>query len=376
MSVPLAVRILLHEKKRSSLATGGMLVATLLIFLQLGFYYSVPAGGTVFYDALQFDIVITGSDSVSQGQRNAFPRRRIYQSMALPEVKSVAAVYQGKARWDNEIEDVARDVFVMGFNPNDKAFRIAEIEQQLPLLTRPDSILIDRSTRREFGPLEPGRLVEINQRAVQIIGDYRIGTGFLALGAAITSDLNFIRLFKGRTLSQVNLGLVTLQSGLNPRAAKQQIQQILPEDSTAWTREEFLSHERRHWATRTSAGLIFGFGVLVALIVGLVILYQTLATQIARQLPQFATLKAMGYTSGYLVRVVLAIGTMLIVMSYFPAATLAAVIYSIMRRITILPIEMTTGRLIAVFLIGWAMSILSALLCIRVLRRADPVDLF
>ena len=174
-----------------------MLVATLLIFLQLGFYYSVPAGGTVFYDALQFDVVITGSDYVSQGQPNAFPRRRIYQSMALPEVKSVAAVYQGKARWDNEIEDVARDVFVMGFNPNDGAFRIAEIEEQLPLLTRPDSILIDRSTRREFGPLEPGRLVEINQRAVQIIGDYRIGTGFLALGAAITSDLNFIRTLQG-----------------------------------------------------------------------------------------------------------------------------------------------------------------------------------
>jgi DevC protein len=367
---------LLHEKKRSSLAVGGMLVATLLIFLQLGFYYSVPAGGTVFYDALQFDVVITGSDYVSQGQPNAFPRRRIYQSMALPEVKSVAAVYQGKARWDNEIEDVARDVFVMGFNPNDGAFRIAEIEEQLPLLTRPDSILIDRSTRREFGPLEPGRLVEINQRAVQIIGDYRIGTGFLALGAAITSDLNFIRLFKGRTLSQVNLGLVTLQSGVNPRAAVQHIQRILPEDSRAWTREEFLSHERSHWATRTSAGLIFGFGVLVALIVGLVILYQTLATQIARQLPQFATLKAMGYTNGYLVRVVVAIGTILIVMSYFPAATFATVIYSIMRRITILPIEMTTARLIAVFLIGWGMSILSALLCIRVLRRADPVELF
>src|ERR1700730_9526366 len=108
----LALRILTHEKRRSCLAIGGILVATLLIFLQLGFYGAVSAGGTVFYDSLRFDLVITARDYVSQGQSKAMARSRVYQAMAIPEVARATAVYQGKARWANETADNARDVFV------------------------------------------------------------------------------------------------------------------------------------------------------------------------------------------------------------------------------------------------------------------------
>ena len=110
--------------------------------------------------------------------------------------------------------------------------------------------------------------------------------------------------------------------------------------------------------------------------VGLVILNQTLSAQIARQLPQYATLKAMGYTDGALSAIVATLAIMITTISYIPALTLATVIYGIVRRVTPLPVEMTAPRMIAVLLLAWAMSTLSALAAVRVLRRAEPVELF
>jgi putative ABC transport system permease protein len=170
--------------------------------------------------------------------------------------------------------------------------------------------------------------------------------------------------------------LISLKPGASPEQAVRRLQEMLPGDARAWTRVDFLRYESNHWSTRTSAGLIFGFGVFIAFVVGLAILYQTLTTQVTRQLPQFATLKAMGYTNRFLVGVVIVLAIAVTTVAYFPAAAIAAVIYAVMRRITTLPIAMDVGRLVFVFGTAAAMSILSAVLCMRILRRADPVDLF
>src|SRR5947207_9229376 len=78
----IAWRILVHEKGRSGLAIGGILLAILLIFLQLGFYMSVPQGGLLFYNAMRFDLMLTSSAYVFQAQSSNFPRRRLFQALA------------------------------------------------------------------------------------------------------------------------------------------------------------------------------------------------------------------------------------------------------------------------------------------------------
>jgi putative ABC transport system permease protein len=122
--------------------------------------------------------------------------------------------------------------------------------------------------------------------------------------------------------------------------------------------------------------LIFGFGVIVAIVVGLVILNQTLSTQITRQLPQYATLKAMGYTDRDLSGIVVTLALIMSTMGFVPATAMAILIYAIIRRVTMLPIEMTSARVLAVLAIASTISVLSALFALRVMRRADPVDLF
>jgi putative ABC transport system permease protein len=370
-----AWRILAHEKGRSSLAVGGIFVAILLIFLQLGFYMSVPQGGLLFYDALRFDLMLTSSAYVFEAQSSTFPRRRLFQALALPEVARANALYHGSGRWLNPDAGLARDVFVMGFNPGDVIFDLPEIERQIDVLRRPDTILVDAASRPEFGALDPGRQIEVEQRNVTIGGTYHLGTGFVGLGVAITSDLNFVRMFPNQRLSEVNLGLLTLKPGSNSDLVATRLREILPADTQVFTRTELTNHEVSHWVTRTSTGLIFGFGVIVAIVVGLVILNQTLSAQITRHLPQYATLKAMGYTDGYLGGVVATLAIILSTISYVPAVALSVTIYWIVRRATLLPIEMTVVRMFAVLAIAWGMSALSVLLALRVLRRADPAEL-
>jgi putative ABC transport system permease protein len=371
-----AWRMLAHEKGRSGAAVGGILIAILLIFLQLGFYTSVPKGGLLVYDAMRFDLMLTSSAYVFEAQSSTFPRRRLYQALALQEVARSIALYHDSGRWLNGGGALARDVFVMGFDPRFAIFDVPGIERQIDVLRRPDTILVDAASRPEFGSLRPGREIEIEQRNVTIGDIYQLGTGFVGLGVAITSDLNFMRIFSNRTLSEVNLGLITLEPGANPDQVAARLRTILPADTNVFTRAELDSHETGHWVTRTSTGLIFGFGVIVAVIVGFMILNQTLSTQITRQLPQYATLKAMGYTDGYLGGIVITLAIVMSTVSYVPAVALSILIYWIVRGATRLPIEMSSGRMFAVLAIAWTVSALSALLALRVLRRADPAELF
>jgi putative ABC transport system permease protein len=376
MNTFVAWRTLTHEKGRNALAMGGIFIAVLMIFLQLGFYDSVPKGGMMIYDHLRFDLLMASSAYVVQEQPYDFPRRRLYQALSLPEVESAAPFYQGEAQWLNEPAGIRRDVFVMGFRLADESFMVDDIERQLEVLKRPDTVLVDTLTLPMYGPQATGRLVEIADRTVEIGGQYLLGTGFLGLGVVVVSDLNFIRIFPNRSLGAINLGLLRLKSGSDPDQVAMRLRAMLPADIQIFTRPEIDAREVNYWKTRTSTGLVFGFGVIMSIIVGGVILYQTLSTQVTRQLPQYATLKAIGYTDGSLQGIVLALAIIMASIAFVPALAMSLVIYDKVRTMARLPIEMTGARVVAVLAITLIMSAASALLAVRKVREADPADLF
>jgi putative ABC transport system permease protein len=371
-----AWRMLSDEKGRSALAVGGISIALLLVFLQLGFYLAVPRGGMLIYDTMAFDIVLTSPDYAFQGLSGSLARRRLYQAQALPEVKQAIPLYQQTGEWMTASTGVARDVFVMAFDPAFKIFNVDEITARQDALRRPDTILVDTATRKEFGELSKGRVVEIERRAETIIGTYRLGTGFAGLGIAITSDQNFLRLFPARKPGEVSLGLLRLKAGADPRAAAQKLRDMLPADVQVMTRAELAAYEKRHWTQETSTGLIFGFGAVVAFIVGMAIINQILSTQLLRQLPQYATLKAIGYTEGALLWIVVSLAVLMAMIGFVPSLALATIINVVLRHVTLLPLDMTPGLVFTVLMLALAMSCISALASARVLRRADPVELF
>ena len=232
----IAWRILLHEKGRNALAVCGIFVAVLMIFLQLGFYFSVPKGGMRIYDRLRFDLLMTSSAYDFQGRSYDFPRARLYLAMSLPEVESARPFYQSAASWLNPEGRLRRDVFVMGFAPQDDLFNVDEIEHQADVMGRPNTVLVDRATLPMFGPQTPGRLVEIGERAFEIGGQYTLGTGFIGLGVVVTSDVNFKRMFPTHSLAAVNLGLIKLKPGSNPDQVALRLRELLPADTRVFTR--------------------------------------------------------------------------------------------------------------------------------------------
>jgi putative ABC transport system permease protein len=376
--VPLYIawRILVDQKGRTALATSGIFVAILLVFIELGFFVAVPQGGLLIYDHMRFDLLVVSDKYLFQAQSGQFARARLETAKTVPEVAQAAPLYLGAGKWQDLSGGLKLDVALLASDPHAGVFPVPDIESQTAVLEQPDTVLVDSATRSLFGPLQPGRVVDIAGHRVTIGGSFVLGTGFLGLGVAVLSEANFFRLFPQRPKDTVNLGLVTLKPGADPDQAAQALRRVLPADTRVFTHAELVAHEVNYWTTRTGTGLIFGSGLMVSFIVGIMVLYQTLATQITRQLPQFATLKAIGYTDRYLNAIVLIESFLIMAVAFVPALGAALAVYALVRRQTLLPLSLTAGQLGTVFAITLAMAAVSAFLSLSGLRRADPAEVF
>jgi putative ABC transport system permease protein len=376
VSFVLAWRILTYQKGRTTLALVGIFVAILLVFIQLGLFFAVPQGGMLLYDNMRFDLLLVSDQYEYQSQPGVFASSLLDRVRASPDVAAATPLYFGVAKWHGGEGGVWPDLFVIGFDTASHVFVPESIDRQLTVLARPDTILVDSTTRPMFGPLDTGRVVEIGDQAVTIGGQYVLGTGFMGLGVALVSAANFAQLFPGRGLGQVNLGPIRLKPGVDPDRAAAALRRLAGAGTLIFTRAELARREASYWTTRTSVGLIFGSGLLISIVVGVMVVYQIVSTQVSRQLPQFATLKAIGYGDGALAATVAAMALLIVIAGFAPALAASAWIYGVIRGMTMLPIVMSPGHIAAVLGAALAMAAVSALLAVGGLRRADPADVF
>src|ERR1700720_1897886 len=366
----------MHQKGRTVLALGGIFIAILLIFVELGFFIAVPQGGMLIYDHMRFDLLVSSNKYIFQAESWQFPRARLDEVGKNAGVAQTSPVYLGGAKWQDPGGGLRLDIAGIGLDPKARLFAVPEVDSQLEVLDRPDTVLVDSQTRPIFGQLQAGRAVDINGKRVTIGGQYDLGTGFLGLGVVLASEANFFRLFPMRHPEAVNLGLVALKPGADPDQVARELRAALPNDTQIFTRPELSSHEVSFWTTRTGTGLIFGSGLVVAFVVGIMVLFQTLATQITRQLPQFATLKAIGYSSAFLNAIVLIEAVLVMVIAFVPALAAAIGIYSVIRVQTLLPVNTTAALLGGVFAPPLLMGGFWAFLSLGGLPRADPAEIF
>ena len=350
-------------------------MAILLVFIQLGLFLAVPQGGMLLYDNMRFDLLLVSNQYEYQAQPGAFPLSRLAAARNSPDVTQATPLYFSVAKWKSGEGGTWPDLFVIGFDPASGIFLRDSINRQREALVRPDTILIDSATRPIFGALEAGRLVEINDRKYIIGGRYELGTGFMGLGVGLVNEANFAELTR-RGLGPVNLGAILLKPGTDPDRAAADLHQLLGHDVQVFTRAALAQHEASYWTTRTSVGLIFGSGLLISIVVGIMVVYQIVSTQVSRQLPQFATLKAIGYGDGALAGTVAAMSLMIAVTGFAPAMAAAVGLYGVIRQKTLLPVIMSPSRAAVVFGAALAMAAVSALLALGGLRRADPADVF
>jgi len=379
MRVPLAWLNLVHEKSRLVVALAGVAFAVLLVFMNLGFLGALAKSASMFYQYMDADVFLVSPQTLEISTAKAFPRDRLYQAAGIKGIQNVMPLYLGYLQWRNPQTRNSRAVFMFAYNPQDRVFSLPELNTPATLaaLDRPDTVLFDLLSRPEYGAKTTGTKTEVERRTVTIGGQYELGGGFAADATVIGSDQNFLRLLK-IPLNLVNMGLIKLEPDADTQEITTKLRQVLPKDVIVRTKAEIIENDRSYWITSTSTGFIFGMGVAVSCVVGVVIVYQILYTDISDHMKQYATLKAMGYRSGYLFNVVIQEAIILSILGYIPGFLSAVGLYAFAANATnnALPVAMDWQRAVMVFILTIAMCVISALLSVRKVVTAEPVELF
>ncbi len=382
--VPVAWLQLGHSRPKLLAAVVGIVFADLLIWMQLGFFASAIDISTYIHRKLSGELVILNPQTESLDAAKAFPRRQLMRAQGHSEVETATPLYTGTVQWRDPWTGSKRSLGVYGIVPHAQAIAVPGLAEATGPLHEADTCLFDTRTRstKEFGvvlkKLKAGEPVEaeVNARRIKVVGTTTIGASFNVEGNLVTSDANFIRLFPERSPAAIDVGVVRLRPDADPRQVKADLQRIYGSDLLVLTIDEFADREKDFLLRTRPVGFIFSVGTVVGLFVGFAIVYQVLFTDVNNHLPQYATLKAIGYTDSYLRRIVLEEALILSLLGYFPGAVLAAGLYMLIVNTVGLPMYMTFGRAVLIFALTVMMCGFSGLAAMRKLRQADPADVF
>jgi putative ABC transport system permease protein len=379
---PLGWLQLRHDRGRLLVALAGIAFADVLMFMQLGFQNALYDSNTRLSRSLQTDLVLVSPQMRNMQFLSTFSRRRLYQSLDVPGVKSTSALYSNLITWKNPQTRQEKQVQAIGFDPNQPVFNLPEVNQNLAAIKLPDRVLFDRTTRGQYeqaiANFEQGKPVatEVERRTIEIAGLFTLGSSFAADGTLMTSDQNFLRLFPRREAGSISLGLIKLQPNADPQQVAAALRSYLPNDVKVLTHSELVKVEEDFWKSQSPIGFIFGMGTTMAFFVGVVIVYQVLSTDVNAHIKEYATFKAMGYNNGYLLAVVFEEAVILAVLGFIPGLGLPLVLYQMASKATSLPIVMTLARVVFVLLLTLVMCMLSGAIATRKLQSADPADMF
>ncbi len=379
---PLAWRQLMKEKTRLIIAVAGITFADILIFIQMGFEGALFNAAAKPHRNLQADLILINTKFQTLFSVKSFSRTRLYQALSYDDVQSVSPVYIATAQWKNPENLLERAIIVWGIDPAVPAFKFPEIYQNLSQIKPLNQVLFDQASRPEYGNVgeifsKTGNFkTEVNGKLIRVKGLFSNGASFAADGNIISSDSTFLNLFPNRQAEKIEVGLITLKPGANMVKVQSQMIKGLPKDIKVLTPEEFAQLEVEYWANSTGIGFIFGLGVGVGFIVGIVIVYQILYSDVSEHLPEYATLKAMGYSDRYLLVVLMQESLILAILGYLPGLILSLGIYQLAYIATLLPIAMNLERGINVLIMTIFMCSFSGAIAMKKLLSADPADIF
>ncbi len=393
----LALANLRHDRGRAAVSVIGAGFAVVLIFMQLGFLGATERTATLLYDRLNFDILITSSEYLDFSRPGHVDRARLAQATAVPGVERVLPFSVAQGLWRNPTDpedDPKRGgrrwaIVMMGVAPGDldRVYLPADRglfadgagrQRAAAALARLSVVFLDRRARPDFGDpatMPPGTRTEFNGQVVELGGYFSLGTGFSFTGLLLTNEETYSRLTQ-RPAGTATFGLVQLAPGTDPATAAAGLRRLLPPDTLVMTRAELGALERDYWVNKTAVGKLFTFGVILALMVGAIFVYQMMAADIKKRLPEYATLKAVGYRFGFLFRVVVWQSLFLAAGGFAGGLVASLLLYRVTAVVAQLPVGMTAERLVVVAALTTAMCVGSGLVAVRKVQTADPADLF
>lgn len=379
----LAWRQLFHEKSKAITALLGVMFAALLVFMQLGFRDSLFQSAANLPHHLQGDLFVVHPQTSVLFQGLSFPKHELLRTYAHPDVLDTTSVMLGVARWQNPDNKDLHTILVIGIEPSKPVICDLNPQDVSPLLHVRDTVLYDTLSKPDFGPivswLSQGRKVkvDINQSRVQVVGTMTLGASFAATGNLLTSQHTFCHsLIPSHPSHLVHIGIIKLDPKADVVKAKQDIQKMLDRRCQVLDKQELINNEQNYWKKRTSIGFTFGMGVAIGLVVGMVIVYQILYNDVRQRFAEYATLRSMGYSQGYLMMVVLTSAWWLAFFGFVPGVLSSKLLYAWASSKTGLPMIMTWSAIWGVWWLIFGMCVIAGWMAARQLKHIHPTRLF
>ncbi len=385
--LPIAWLQLRAQKTQTFWAIVSITFITVLLFIQIG-------TRSAFLDAvfemprqLKGDLFMFNASTVTALRPAPFSQRRLYQIASFVEIKSIMPLYM----LGTQIPDPTGKpgyltrVLIIGFPVTSNPFHIKELDEKIHLLKEGGVLLMDERSRPEFKPIirevaEHGRRKislrsSRNQVMTSIKGLFALGVNDANYSHLLTSDATFMDIF-GTKRKDINLGVIHLKPGADVDRVQKLLREYLPSDVVVRQKHEVLAKEKNLFEFGTPVGMVFRFGMVAAVAVGVIVVYQLLFQITSKYLREYSTLKALGYSHGMLISIVLTQAMTLAVIGYSLGVVVSFSVYDWMTERIAMPYSMKISTELAVFALVCFISLISALLAIRKLREVDPADLF
>ncbi len=366
-------RILTHNRRRFAAAAAGMAVAVVIMFVEAGFFFGVLDSQANLATLIRGDIVAMHANQTNLNKWQELDPIRLNQIAALPGVEVVSRIYKGNVGLAQQASQASRRIVVYAFPPDHAPLAIGDLKQVATTMKLARTVLFDRRSRDIYGEITPGREILLDRQPFRVAGEVSIGPNVISDGAVVMSEGNWLAL---QPNADPILGVIRLRDGAPLEETRRAIKGLAPGEITALTPESLRDREFLFTIRAAPIGIIFGIGLLAGLVIGLITCYQILYNEIADQQAQYATLKAMGFTRGFLARIILQQALLLSLVGFALALGMSYVAYEVIQDLTALIMRHTWWRTGVIGILTVVMSILAGLLAMRRVAQADPVELF
>lgn len=369
----LAARNLLHDRLRFIATVIGIVFSMLLVTVQMGLYYGFGYMVTTMIDHANADLWIMSPATKCFEDAATLDEHKRLRALSITGVADVTPVVIGFAQWTMPSGGTT-DVFIVGSDLRAGALPpwnlVAGSVEDLEI---PGAIALDRSYLDRLGISGIGERAEIHDQKVEVRALTREIRSF-TMTPYVFAPLERARAYTGMSPSKSSYFLARVEPGDDIETVRERLQESIP-DVKVLTPAEFRDRSRSFWLFGTGAGAALLAGALLGVIVGTIIVAQTLYSSTKDHLNEFATLRAIGSSGSYIHKVIICQALFSAVIGF---GIVAGIGWIIVRRTaeTALPIILTPGLTAVLFTLTVVMCVLSAGAAIVKVIRIEPATVF
>jgi putative ABC transport system permease protein len=369
----LAFRNLFHDRLRLIATVIGIVFSIVLVTVQMGLYLGFGRMVTTMIDNADADLWVMPKGTKCFEDPALLDERKRFRALSIEGVADSTAVVIGFADWRTPA-GTTTPVFVIGSDLKERGLLPWNIvEGQIEQLSAPNAVAVDRSYFDRLGVTEIGSSAEIRQQKVRVAA-VTSGIRSFTTTPYIFTTIERARQYAGIPSTKATYLLVRLEPKADAEMTRRRLLSHL-DDVEVLTTAEFRDRSRTFWLFDTGAGMALFAGALLGIIVGTVIVAQTLYSSTKDHLDEFATLRAIGSSGRYIYEVIIWQAVISAVIGFCLAAMMGAAIVAITAD-SALPIVITPLLVAGLFALTVAMCVGSAIAAIVKVMRVDPAIVF